>query len=381
MNIDDISPQFYSDPDILRAVEIDTWSAGNFSGIKYFAQVVLDTSLGISYNATQYCEFVVTHNNNEVRINQYSDLSDAFDLGEFTCSLENGLVSVSFFPYNSSYTYDVTFYKESIGNSVAFGSTAFAHVEKTGISSYFAPSGSPATTVIQDIDATKFKSGSIVFVHNGVNNREFEEYNWQVDGANNVVFTDYGNVGFGTTMGVFSIDAASNVVQYKYTPVAGIGVTIQTLSTLVGLATTVASVGGNIMSIDVGDTELNVARKEITAAASPTANIVSIKPYTNYTSIKYHVLVENTTDNKYSSFDMVANAYAGNANFSKYNNLTNYVVPADKRRDILNTSISLSASNVVVEFTPAANKAYVVRLYELRIDKPDNVANDVVITI
>ena len=78
---------------------------------------------------------------------------------------------------------------------------------------------------------------------------------------------------------------------------------------------------------------------------------------------------------------MVVNAYAGNANFSKYNNLTNYVVPADKRRDILNTSITLSASNVVVEFTPAANKAYVVRLYELRIDKPDNVANDVVITI
>ena len=381
LEIDDISPQFYSDPDILRAVEIDTWSAGNFSAIKYFAQVVLDTSLGISYNATQYCEFVVTHNNNEVRINQYSDLSDAFDLGEFTCSLENGLVSVSFFPYNSSYTYDVTFYKESISNSVAIGQTSYAHVEKTGISSYFAPSGSPATTVIQDVDTTKFKSGSIVLVHNGINNREFEEYNWLVDGANNVVFTDYGNVGFGTTMGIFTMDASSNVVSYKYTPVAGIGVTIQTLSTLVGVATTVASVGGNIMSIDVGDTELNASKKTITASASPAANIVAIKPYTNYTSIKYHVEVENTTDNKYSSFDMVVNAYAGNANFSKYNNLTNYVVPADKRRDILNTSITLSASNVVVEFTPAANKAYVVRLYELRIDKPDNVANDVVITI
>jgi len=381
LEIDDISPQFYSDPDILRAVEIDTWSSGNFSGIKYFAQVVLDTSLGISYNATQYCEFIVTHNNDRVVLNQYSDLSDVFDLGEFTASLENGLVSVSFFPYNSSYTYDVTFYKESISNSVAFGQTSFAHVEKTGLSSYFAPSGSPATTVIQDIDTTKFKSGSIVLVHNGINNREFEEYNWLVDGANNVVFTDYGNVGFGTTMGIFTMDASSNVVSYKYTPVAGIGVTIQTLSTLVGVATTVASVGGDIMSIDVGDTELNASRKVITASGSPAANIVSIKSYSNYTTVKYHVEIENTTDSKYSSFDMAVNAYEGNANFSKYNNLTNYVVPADKRRDILNTSVTLSGTNIVVEFTPKAGKAYVVRLSELRIDKPDNVANDVILTL
>ena len=381
LEIDDISPQFYSDPNILRAVEIDTWSSGNFSGIKYYAQVVLDTSLGISYNATQYCEFIVTHNNEQVILNQYSDLSDVFDLGEFTASLENGLVSVSFFPYNSSYTYDVTFFKESISNTVAFGQTSFAHVEKIGISSYFAPSGSPATTVIQDIDATKFKSGSIILVHNGINNREFEEYNWMVDGANNVVYTDYGNVGFGTTMGIFSIDASSNVVSYKYTPVAGIGVTIQTLSTLVGVATTVASVGGNIMSIEVGDTELNANRKVLTASGSPIAQVVSIKPYSNYTTVKYHVEVENTTDSKYSSFDMAVNAYEGNANFSKYNNLTNYVVPADKRRDILNTSVTLSGTNIVVEFTPKAGKAYVVRISELRIDKPDNVANDVILTL
>ena len=78
---------------------------------------------------------------------------------------------------------------------------------------------------------------------------------------------------------------------------------------------------------------------------------------------------------------MAVNAYEGNANFSKYNNLTNYVVPADKRRDILNTSVTLSGTNIVVEFTPKAGKAYVVRISELRIDKPDNVANDVILTL
>ena len=35
-----------------------------------------------------------------------------------------------------------------------------------------------------------------------------------------------------------------------------------------------------------------------------------------------------------------------------------------------------SGENVLLRFTPASNKAYVVRVSEIRIDKPDNVAND-----
>ena len=108
LEIDDISPQFYSDPDKIREVEIDTFSIASFSAVKYYAQVVLDSSLGVTYNATQYCEFIVTHDNAKVYINQYADLSDAFDLGEFTATISGTSVSVSFTPYNASFTYDVT---------------------------------------------------------------------------------------------------------------------------------------------------------------------------------------------------------------------------------------------------------------------------------
>ena len=378
LEIDDISPQFYSDPDQLRAVEIDTLNTANLSAVKYYAQVVLDTSLGITFNATQYCEFVVTHDGTNVYINQYADLADSFDLGEFIATITGGAISVSFKPFNASFTYDVTFHKESIPNSVSAGTTAYAHVEKTGISSVFTPSGSPSTVVFFEVDSTKFKSGDILVVHNGSGQKEVEEYSFVVDGSGDLEFTDYANVGSGVTQGNFDIDISSGVVQYKYTPTAGIGVTIQTLSTLVGIATTVASVSDNQMILEVGDTELNASRTNITANPSPTAVTVATKPFGNYTSMRYTVEIENVTDSTRSVFKVSANSFGGNTNFNKYNNLS---TAADEKRDIRNTNVTLSGSNVVMTFLPLANKTYVVRTVEIRIDKPDNVPSDTTVTI
>ena len=378
LEIDDISPQFYSDPDQIRNVEIDTFSIESFSAVKYYAQVVLDSSLGITYNAAQYCEFVVTHDNAKVYINQYADLSDAFDLGEFTATISGPNVTVSFKPYNASFTYDVTFQKEGVPNSVSAGTTAFAHIEKTGISSAFTPSGSPSTVVFFEVDATKFQSGDVLIVHNGSGAKEVEEYSFLCNGANSIDFTDYTNISSGVTQGNFDLDISSNVIQFKYTPATGIGVTIQTLTTLVGIATTVSSVSSNIMSLDIGDTELNATRTDIGASSSPTYTVVSTKAYNNYTSMRYTVEVENITDSTRSVFKVSANSFGGNANFNKYNNLSN---ATDKKRDIRNTDIILSGSDVVMTFLPLANKSYVVRTSEIRIDKPDNIPNDLTITL
>ena len=103
LEIDDISPQFYSDPNLLRSRELDSWNAADFSAVKYYAQVVLDATAGVLVNETQYSEFTVSHNGVVSMINQYSDLSDSFDLGDFTADFENGQVSVSFSPYNSTF--------------------------------------------------------------------------------------------------------------------------------------------------------------------------------------------------------------------------------------------------------------------------------------
>lgn len=381
LEIDDISPQFYDDPNLIRTVAIDSFDTTSTNSpvcVKYYAQVVLDSSLGISYNATQYCEFAVFTDGTDAYINQYSDLSDAFDLGEFVVQQNGNVVEVSFEPYNNTFTYDITFYKEGVLKSLGVGSTSYSNIEKIGIASAFSATGSPATQTIQDIDASDFKSGTILVVHSSNTETDLEEYNFLADGTGGVLFSDYGNMNSGSTLGDFDVVQNSGVLKLQYTPAANQAVTIRTLTTSVGVATTAGLNVSEIPKLEVGDAELNATRTEIAATGSPSAVIVSSKDYTNYTSVKYFIQVHNTTDDEYSVFNVSANAFAGYSNYNVYNNLSN---ATQQKRDIRAIDINISGNNMRLRFTPLANKDYVVRVSEIRIDKPDNVANDTTITL
>ena len=137
---DDLSPQFFYDPNLIRSVELDTFdmltggpSGDGINAIKYYAQVVLDTSLGQTYNTTQYSEFVVFHDGVTAYLNTYSELADAGDLGEFTTDVSGPLASVLFVPNNSSFSYDITFHKEIMTNGVGVASTSFGFSEYKGM--------------------------------------------------------------------------------------------------------------------------------------------------------------------------------------------------------------------------------------------------------
>ena len=378
LEIDDISPQFYSDPNLLRVVEIDAFDIANPSGpqaIKYHAQVVLDAALQLAYNTTQYCEFTVFHNGSDAYLNQYSDLSDSFDLGEFILQQNGNIISVSFSPYNTTLTYDVTFYKEIIGKQVSTGTTSYSNIVKSGVSSVFAASGSPSTVTLQDIDGAEFKSGNIIVVHTGADDKEIEEYNFLANGAG-MIYTDFGNMDSGDKIGSFDIIQNAGVIKLRYTPNANTAVTVQTLTTMVGVATT--ATGASVDNIDIGDAQLHATRTEISASGSPTETTLSTKSFSNFTSFKYFVEIHNTTDNKYSCFNVAANAFDSRINFNVYNNLSTADNP---KRDIRAMNVVASGTNALLRFTPAANKAYVVRVSEIRIDKPDNVADDNTITL
>jgi hypothetical protein len=377
LEIDDISPQFYSDPDISRSIELDIFDINQASAIKYYAQVVLDTSLGIVFNETQYTEFVVSHNGTISFNNQYSDLSDAFDLGDFSTSISGTTVSVLFSPYNTTFTYDITFYKEKIEPGVGVGTTSFGHIKKVGVSSFIASSGSPTQQIIQSINANEFKSGSVVVSVIGVNQKNIVEASFLGIGST-AQYVEFGKMDSGVGLGTFSVDmTATNTLHLKWLPAAGVGVTVAMLSTLVGVATTVSS-GIPGTSREVGDASLDCTRTTISSSASPSAEIIAIISSNNYVSVKYLVEIHNTTDNQYSFFHVAANIYGDVINYIKYNNLSTSV---DLRRDIQNTDMVVSGSNGLLRFTPRANKAYVVRTSEIRIDNPDDVASDVVITL
>ena len=376
LEIDDISPQFYTDPNIQRSTELDTWSAADFTAVKYYAQVVLDSTAGVLVNETQYSEFVVSHNGVRSMVNQYSDLSDSFDLGDFTADMVNGQVTVSFSPYNSTFVYDITVYREIIENGVGTATTSYGGVKKVGVSSFVAASGSPSEQIIQSIDANAFKSGTVLVAITG-NQKEKEIIEASFVGVGSTVqYIEYGKMQDDMDLGTFNVGmTTTNDMQIKFTPIAGMGVTVATLATLVGVGTTVSTgiPGG---AYEVGDAYLQSNRTEISASGSPAATNVSSLSYNNYTSVKYYVEVENVTNNEYSAFHVAANAYEGDSNYVKYGNVSTGLTA---RRDIQNTDITVSGTSMLLQFTPMENRNYIVRVSEIRIDKPDNVSNDTTI--
>ena len=377
LEIDDISPQFYSDPDINRKVDLDVWNIDQVNAVKYYAQVVLDVTSGIAYNETQYSEFVVSHNGTVAMVNQYSDLSDSFDLGDFNADLNvGGQVTVSFTPYNSTFIYDITFYKESIDQGIGIGTTSYGGIKKVGVSSYVAPSGSPSSQIIQSIDAEQFKSGTVLVAVDSPNEKEVLEASF-VGFGSTAHYVEFGKMKEDMDLGTFDIGmTGTNDLQLKFTPVAGVGVTIATLATLVGVATTAVGTGIPAGSYEVGDAQLQSSRTEIAASGTPSATNISNLTYNNYTSIKYYVEIQNVTNNEYSAFHVAANAYGGDSNSVKWGNVSTGLTAT---RDINNTDITISAPNVLLQFTPMENRTYIVRVSEIRIDKPDDVANDTTI--
>ena len=382
LELDDISPQFYSDPSLIRKVEIDTFdmAAGGPAGeginaIKYYAQVVLDVSAGISFNATQYSEFVVFHDGSVAYLNTYSELSDDDDLGEFTTETNGPLASVMYVPTNSAFEYDITFHKEIISNTVGVASTAFGLMEYKGVTKSLAVSNTLQD--VDEIDATMYKSGTILVSARGPNGeKEIDEFLWLVSGANNVLFTNTGKMDADTDIGQFSLNNTSNVLKLQHTPPVGMAVTVSSLTKAVGVAQTHA--GSSITDLyEIGDTCLDSGFVQLPANGSPDESIISIKEYASYTTCRFHVEVHNTTDDEYSVYIVGSNSFGGNATFNTYNNL--YTADSEKR-NMENTRIHITSTQTQLRFLPVANKAYTIRTYELKIDKPDATANNTIVT-
>jgi len=382
LSIDDISPQFYSDPNLVRSVELDTFDmltggpAGDgISAVKYYAQVTLDVSAGISFNATQYSEFVVFHDGTNAYLNTYSELSDSDDLGEFSAETNGPLASVLYIPNNSALEYDITFHKEIITNGVGIASTAFGLMEYKGITKTLAVSNT-----LQDVDfvdATMYKSGSILVSASGpLGEKEIDEFLWLIDGSNNVLFTNTGKMDADTDIGTFSIDNVSDVLKLQHTPPVGMAVTVSSLTRAVGVAQTHGN-SGIVDKYEVGDTCLDSSFVQLTANGSPSEQIIVQKEYATYTTCRFHVEIHNTTDDEYSLFIVSSNSFGGNATFNTYNNL--FTADSEKR-NMENTSIHITSTQTQLKFLPVANKAYTIRTYELKIDKPDSTANNVTIT-
>ena len=248
----------------------------------------------------------------------------------------------------------------------------------SGVTSYIAPSATPTIQTIQSFDTEQFKSGYLTIVAHENGNFDLNEATFVGIGST-VRYSTFGKMHDGPGIGTFSMDLTGNDLQLNWHSVAGLGITVSTFASLVGIATTSADTGITTNKYTVGDNQLGSHRKEIVASASPTDEVIATFNYDVFTSVKAFIQVENVTDNEYSVFNLASSTWDGETFIKKFANLSTN--EAEPKRDMENTDMQVSGNNVLLKFTPRANKEYIIRTSEIKITKPDSITVDAIVTL
>lgn len=379
LELDDISPNFYDDPDITLTTVMDSFDIGNISAVKYYAQIVHDEENPVDDNKTQYVEFTVNHDYTNVYINDYSVLYEVFKIGTFSARLTNETVDILFTPYNSTFKYTITFFKESLSPSVGVGTTSFSNILRSGVTSFIADSPTPTKQTIQSFDASAYRSGSLVISVHGEDKFYSTEAAF-VGVGSTVHYTVYGemsNAGLGT----FSMDmSGTNTISLDWHSISGYGLTVSTLATLVGVATTVPGTGIPASRWDFGDTRLKSTIDYISANPTPTGVKIVSSNVSDFNAVKLFIEVYNVTDNDYSCFQLAIRCFEGSVSYNKFANISSAV---DYQRDMENTYVEYDVSDNEADlfFLPLANKDYEYRVSQIVLRSPDDFTRDSIATL
>ena len=379
LEIDDISPQFYNDPAINRNIEIDTLNLGSFNAIKYYAQVVVTPSTMLQSNETQYIEFVISADDTVAFNNQYSTLSDAFNLGTFYTETIGDLVSVRFSPFNSVLTYDITFYKEIMTIATGVGATSFGGLLKSGNTTNV-----PANTSrnLLSVNAMDFKCGQVLVAASGNGKKEVVESTFIGIGST-AHFINYAEMDSdGTDLGDFSVNIdGNNQILLDWQSNVAYAATVSALASFIGVGQTYnnSTTGIQTSRYQVGDSVLHTSYTEIAQSPSSSIETIETMGFNDFTSWRLLVNIENVTDGEQSIFNMAVNTFEGDANWNRYGLVS--TGSSDPKRDLLNTEIQVSGSNCLLRFTPRDNIDYIIRTSQIRITKPDGIPFDTVKTL
>lgn len=368
LDIDDISPQFYSDPEFDRITTVDEFDLSDAVAVKYHAQIIVDPDeMLINDNENSYSEMIVVHNGEDVFINQYSDIFQSFRLGTFSGLQNVNEWRLSFKPFNSSLKYDLTFYKEIIPLSVGVGTTTLDTFTKVGVASFIDNPLTADPHTIIEFDQSKFKSGHVIVVGYSTNSVSSLEAGFLSIG-DTAQFIPYGEIDGPGGIGTFGMDADSTVTKMQWYPVVGTGVTVAMLASLVGFGTT----NPDVQEVEVGDAVLSGTITTITSGAASQTTIAEYAK-TQFSSVKYFVEIENTTTGHISFFQVGTVDYLTDTAYNKWSLVS---TATTESRDFDNTIFDTSGQTAELKFLPESGNSYLIRTGEHKISVYDGQPED-----
>ena len=350
LSIDDISPQFNSNPRATRFSEVHRFDLIDGRAQKYI------TYIRDKRYTSQRQAMLLTliHDDSIGYISQYGRVESTYDLGSFDFAVEGTEGVILFYPTKYSVNdYDVSTLSYNLRDSLSgVGTSSFGGIVDLKTSSVTVSSG--ATTIV-GIASTCTSAKVLVEITGSNGDYQFDELNILHNGTT-IEFIDYGQLttisqdiysssGLGTYYPYFS----GSQLKIDFTPNVGVAATINTIQ--VAIANTLSS---GIGTFDMKHARLQATSTSIASSTSPVATVIA--EYPEEYDCAYAVLqVSDTTNNRHQLSELVVLDDGTETYITEYSNIQTYAG--------LGTVGAATTSSTKLTFTPLANINVAVKIF------------------
>jgi len=318
LSIDDISPQFNSNPRPTRFSEIDRFNLADVRSQKYI------TYIRDKRFTSQRQLLIVTTLIDDVGntyINQYARVESVYDMGSFDLAIDGSEGVLRFYPTKFAINdFDVTTLSYNINdNLLGIVSTNFGGVVDIKSGSILVSSGS---TTIVGIATTYRAAKVLVSISANGQRYEFDELTVIHDGTN-VELLEYGQLTNHSTdiysssgLGTYYPYISGSQLNIDFVPNVGVAATVNAIQVLFG----------STSSVGIGTYEMKHAKLEgrsvsIASSTSPVSNIICESP--DNCDVGYAIIqVSDNTNNIHQISEVVVVDDGTNGYITEYANLS-----------------------------------------------------------
>lgn len=300
LSIDDLRPEFNSNPRSTRYSEVHRFLLTDARAQKYITYVVDRRYVG----QRQLMLITLLHSGGTGYINQYARLESSYDLGSFDFIVDGSEGVLTFNPTNYSVNdYNVSTLSYNLKDSMlGIGTSHFGNLATIKTSSNFVSSGS---TTIVGVGTTYNSAKVLVEITASNGQYEFDELNIVHDGTN-VELLEYGqltnhsaDIFSSSGLGTYYPYISGSNLNVDFYPNVGLAVTVNTFQTLLG------GTSSGIGTYDMKHARLQGISTSISASGSPVATPIIEYPG-DYDCSYSLIQISDTTNNRYQLSEIVA---------------------------------------------------------------------------
>jgi hypothetical protein len=240
LSVDDVASLFDTDTSPFVEVPIDTVDTTNNIVLKYYFFIAGTVSFFGAFEKPQVFDMLLTRTGDVINLTSYGYYYDFYNaagspqppLGEMKAEVSDtdiNEISLNFVPRNIFNSYKVTAVRDTVNSAPGLTSTSYGYVDVIEQTVGYAATAGITTYTLYSYPLSDLQSGTGVVGISSAQNRIETAFEFSfVKNIDNIIDINYYADSQTKQLGTIGVTTSSGAVQFTYTPVLGIGVTVFT---------------------------------------------------------------------------------------------------------------------------------------------------------